>query len=394
MPGLRERALLAAVALGDRLTPVRSAVVVRTGPDFDDQGRQTVRALADAGVADVTWLVSGTTDPGPPGPVPCAVLPARSAAGIRAFWRAGVVVHTHGVYGSRRAGRRKRWVNIWHGMPIKRLEAASAVGRHQTTVTIATAPVHAEHLAATWGLAAEQVAIVGLPRNDVLVRSAGGRRPDALRRLVGDRPLVVWLPTFRTNAGGPARADGGVDGVDTGTASQFAGASTEAADALFGRLGVHAVLKPHPLAPPPTRASLPNLEVWTDDDVRAAGLTLYELLAHADVLVSDHSSVWVDFLLVDRPMVFAVSDLDEYASSRGFYFDDLPGLLPGPLVTDLDGLEAALAAALAGDDGWASRRAEARGFHHTHTDAGAADRVAALVVEQLGALSAPTLRPS
>jgi CDP-glycerol glycerophosphotransferase (TagB/SpsB family) len=374
-----ERLLLAVVGLGDRVVPKADEVVVRTGPDFEDQGRELVAALVRAGHTRITWLVSDRTDPGPAGAVAARVVPARSPAGLLAYWRASVVVHTHGVYGSRRTSAAKVFVNMWHGMPVKRLPADSDVGRNQTDVTIATAPIHAENLAATWGLSPEQVAVTGLPRNDVLIATAARPMPVALRDLTGGRPLVVWLPTYRTIAG-----DHEVDGVDTGDVSQFAGGTAEAVNALMARLDVHAVLKAHPLAPRPEVTRLSHLDVWDEDDLAASGLTLYHLLAHADVLISDHSSVWIDFLLTQRPMVFAVSDLEEYAGSRGFYFDPVTDLFPGPLVTDLEALErelAVLVAAAPGRDAWADRRRDALAMHHVHVDAGSADRVARLVLD-------------
>lgn len=376
---IAERLLLLAVGLGDRVRAKSDEVVVRTGPDFDDQGRELVAALVRAGHTRITWLVSDRTDPGPAGPVPARVVTARSLAGLRAYWRAGVVVHTHGVYGSRRTSSGKVFVNLWHGMPVKRLPPDSDVGRNQTDVTIATAPIHATNLRSTWGLAPEQVAVTGLPRNDVLVSRAGTPVPAALRELTGGRPLVVWLPTYRSAVG-----EAEVDGVDAGNVSQFAGGTAEAVNALLARLDVHAVLKPHPLAPRPEVARLSHLDVWDEDDLQASGLTLYQLLAHADVLISDHSSVWIDFLLTQRPMLFAVSDLDEYAGSRGFYFDPITDLFPGPLVTDLEALERELGALVGtgeGADAWAQRRREALRLHHVHLDAASADRVARLVLD-------------
>lgn len=376
---LADRLLLLAVGWGDRLLPKNDGVVVRTGPDFDDQGRELVAALERAGHERVTWLVGDRIDPAVAATVASRVVPARSPAGLLAYWRARVVVHTHGVYGSRRTSAAKLFVNVWHGMPVKRLPADSDVGRNQTDLTIATAPIHAENLAATWGLAPDQVALTGLPRNDVLIRTAAAPMPAPLRELVGDRPLVVWLPTYRSIAG-----DQEVDGVDAGHASQFAGGSAESVNALMARLDVHAVLKPHPLAPRPAVTRLSHLHVWDEDDLAASGLTLYHLLAHADVLISDHSSVWIDFLLTQRPVVFAVSDLEEYAGSRGFYFDPVTDLFPGPLVTDLEALERELAVLVAdapGRDAWADRRRDALAMHHVHVDAGSADRVARLVLD-------------
>lgn len=52
-----------------------------------------------------------------------------------------------------------------------------------------------------------------------------------------------------------------------------------------------------------------------------------EVLALADVLVSDYSSIFFDHLSTGRPVVFFTPDLDDYSDSRGLYLDvkELPG---------------------------------------------------------------------
>ncbi|SMX93888.1 CDP-Glycerol:Poly(glycerophosphate) glycerophosphotransferase [Brevibacterium sp. Mu109] len=52
-----------------------------------------------------------------------------------------------------------------------------------------------------------------------------------------------------------------------------------------------------------------------------------ELLAAVDVLVTDYSSVFFDYLAEDRPLVFYVPDSAEYEDGRGLYYslDSLPG---------------------------------------------------------------------
>ena len=381
---ISERSAIALIAMGERIVPNRNGIVVRTATDFDDQGREITRALADLGRQDVTWLVNVRSDGAASRPddgATCPILAARSRRGIVAYWRARVVVHTHGVFGSHRASRGKRFVNLWHGMPIKKLPTDSEVARHQTDLTIATSSLHARNLADTWNLPLERVAIVGLPRNDVLIRPV----PDEHRRLVdeltGGRPLVVWLPTFRSLAG----TGDAVDGIDVGMTSQLPGGTPDAINRAMERLGLHAILKTHPLAPQPTQRSLSHLDIWSDQDLGAADFTLYELLAAADYLVTDQSSVWVDFLVTGRPIVFALSDLDEYAASRGFYFDSLESLLPGPLVEDLDGLETELRAFTSGSDRWTEDRRAALELHHANVDAHAAERVARLILEDLDA---------
>lgn len=56
-----------------------------------------------------------------------------------------------------------------------------------------------------------------------------------------------------------------------------------------------------------------------------------ELYVVADILITDYSSVFFDFAILKRPMIFFVYDIEEYRDNlRGFYFDfekKAPGLL-------------------------------------------------------------------
>ena len=88
-------------------------------------------------------------------------------------------------------------------------------------------------------------------------------------------------------------------------------------------------------------------------------------------------------MLTRRPILFAISDVEQYRSSRGWYFDDIEALLPGPLVSDGDDFAVELARLLGGDDRWVDQRNEALAFHHLHQDAGASQRVVSLVATEL-----------
>jgi CDP-glycerol glycerophosphotransferase len=62
----------------------------------------------------------------------------------------------------------------------------------------------------------------------------------------------------------------------------------------------------------------------------------------ADVLVTDYSSMMVDFANTGRPMLFYTYDLDAYEDEiRGFYLDFVE-TVPGPLLRTTDALGEAL----------------------------------------------------
>jgi CDP-glycerol glycerophosphotransferase (TagB/SpsB family) len=63
-------------------------------------------------------------------------------------------------------------------------------------------------------------------------------------------------------------------------------------------------------------------------------LDLYDILSAVDVLITDYSSVYFDFLLRNKPVIFCPTDLDEYSKSRGFILEPYDFWTPGPKVKD------------------------------------------------------------
>ncbi len=88
-------------------------------------------------------------------------------------------------------------------------------------------------------------------------------------------------------------------------------------------------------------------------DPRLAGLLVpnpvptNEVLAVTDVLVSDYSSITVDFLATGRPIVRYVPDLEDYVAGRGLTVD--LAALPGPVCRTVDELVDALNGDLRGE---------------------------------------------
>jgi CDP-glycerol glycerophosphotransferase (TagB/SpsB family)/glycosyltransferase involved in cell wall biosynthesis len=60
------------------------------------------------------------------------------------------------------------------------------------------------------------------------------------------------------------------------------------------------------------------------------------MFAATDLLITDYSSIFFDYLVTNRPVLFYIPDLEEYRHSRGVYFDISE--LPGPALAKLDDL--------------------------------------------------------
>ncbi|MGJ1067645.1 glycosyltransferase [Staphylococcus warneri] len=59
-----------------------------------------------------------------------------------------------------------------------------------------------------------------------------------------------------------------------------------------------------------------------------------QLLSVVDLIITDYSSIFFDFLVTDKPIIFYTTNHDEYARTRGLYIDTQQ--LPGPIYTNIN----------------------------------------------------------
>ena len=60
------------------------------------------------------------------------------------------------------------------------------------------------------------------------------------------------------------------------------------------------------------------------------------------MLITDYSSVFMDYLHLNKPMIFTPTDLKEYASSRGLLLEPYINWVPGEVATNQNYLEKAI----------------------------------------------------
>ena len=72
-----------------------------------------------------------------------------------------------------------------------------------------------------------------------------------------------------------------------------------------------------------------NIKILDNMDLVERDLVINRLLASIDALISDYSSVAIDFLNADKPIAFTLDDEEEYKNTRGFVFENIREWLPG-----------------------------------------------------------------
>ena len=102
------------------------------------------------------------------------------------------------------------------------------------------------------------------------------------------------------------------------------------------------------------------------------------LLPYVDILISDYSALYHDYLLLKRPMLFIPYDLEEFREENGFLYD-YEALLPGPKVGSLDDFGKYIDQILAGKDQWNDKRQKLCDLVHSCQDKNARKRVVELL---------------
>jgi len=322
-----------------KVTPAFNHAVVTGFPDDEGNSVEMVRSLSSR--LPVYWLTSddpGAVDwllPQTEPQFPIRRLRKDSLPAYLAYLTARFVFFTHGLYGSPPPPRHKAFVNLWHGDGPKRSKRFAYI---RSTYAVAGTQTWGRQRPVYFGVREEGVLVTGNPRIDQFARPTGD---EALRTLGVDPQtrLVLWMPTYRRTEYRGRRLAGVRNWADAHELSEV-----EAVRRLFEKVGraavdrgISLVVKPHPLDAD-HYASL-GLQVITGEDLGRARTTVYELLGRSHGLITDYSSVWTDYLAMDRPIGLHCPDIEEYEETRGLNVDNYRDLVPGPFLQTLEDFE-------------------------------------------------------
>ncbi len=179
--------------------------------------------------------------------------------------------------------------------------------------------------AEAFGVDEERVLPLGAPRLDYLMneenREKAKEKVLSLYPEAKDKKIILYAPTFR-------------DDTDRDSKLLY----TFNPEKLLSELGEEYFLfiRLHPQVHT-ARAGFSCVTDVTDyEDVR-------ELVLVSDILITDYSSICMDFCALDKKTVFYCPDLDWYRERRDFYFD-YESFVPGVVCKDFSGLAEAVKA--------------------------------------------------
>ncbi|MCR4842735.1 MAG: CDP-glycerol glycerophosphotransferase family protein [Eubacterium sp.] len=253
--------------------------------------------------------------------------------------------------------KRQVYIQTWHGTPLKRLgfdvtgyidgadDIESLRYSYLTEAKrfdylLSPSPYYTRVMAGAFGLdrlgREDKIAELGYPRNDALCHPSR-EEIEAARREIGvpeGARVILYAPTWREKDLKPGEGFSYSRGIDFHPGLDF----HEFLQSLPGDVII--LLRTHYYV-----SRNIDLSRWGDRVIDVSGFRdINQLYLASDVLLTDYSSVFFDYGMLERPMVFYMYDLEDYRSVRDFYFDI--DELPGEVVTEEDRISPAVKDAL------------------------------------------------
>ncbi len=271
------------------------------------------------------------------------------------------------------------YVNTWHGVPLKHMgfdmPEGGVVSRNITRnflnadYLLSANPFMTDTMYRSayrmQGIFRGAVIEEGHPRTDRQAEALAD--PEQVRRRleaggvpVGERTIILYAPTWR----GSSFQDPHVNAAQLMATVRAMQGSVDSSRYVV-------LLKVHQVVYRAVRERAGDCEFLVPNDI-PTNLTL----GITDVLVTDYSSIFFDYLSTGRPVLHFVPDLDDYRAGRGLYLTEKE--LPGPVSATVPELLGDLGEALSGPDRSPRTEAAAATFA-PHDDGSVCARVVDLV---------------
>lgn len=224
---------------------------------------------------------------------------------------------------------RQRVIQLWHGCGFKDTYVPLPyLKKNQYEVVFVPGKLFIPLKSSFFAMPEEKVQPLGYPRYD-LMKNKNKKAIKFADKFQAGTKFVIWMPTFRKTKLGkfPEEKSNGFSNFPLINSMQ----QWNEIESLCTEYGITLFIKRHPLQVSYDIKFLnsENIFFLTNEDFDEAGINLYEFLPYTDALISDYSSVAIDYLLLDKPIAFILDDFEEYKNCRGFVFDDPRDFMPG-----------------------------------------------------------------
>lgn len=267
-------------------------------------------------------------------------------------------------------------VMLWHGCGFKTRLGINSCSDKYEYMTV-TGDEYARVYAKTFGLKDEQMLVTGYPRVDYIFHPVINWNEKL--NIPKTKKYIFWLPTFRnTCTTGLERHNHTRPKGESGLPVIETFSQLEQIDKFLSCNNATLIIKLHPFQDRSLICDVSGLKnicliensVFFKEDIQ-----INQILGYADALISDYSSVAVDYLVTDRPLGFTLDDLDTYKNERGFFWTNVKDWLPGCELYTYDDMYNFIKEVLVGHDPGKDKRQSISEQMQKYNDAKNSERV-------------------
>jgi len=233
-------------------------------------------------------------------------------------------------------------VNLWHGSPLKTIDRditvknnAFYIGNHNwglkrylvrmimpewfttSNLMIASSKKVKEYFYSAFG--SKEIEVTGFPRNDIIIKPNLYRKHLVFEKNIIDSILtmktILYAPTFR----------------DTNRYERETPIEWLRLNDLLKKNDTTFLIKLHR-----HDYSIAMKEKFSHIIVLDNESDMYPLFTKVDLLITDYSSIFFDFLLTDKPILFYPYDKDDYLNNDRSLYDEYDTVTPGYKVYDFN----------------------------------------------------------
>jgi CDP-glycerol glycerophosphotransferase (TagB/SpsB family) len=254
-------------------------------------------------------------------------------------------------------------VQLWHGTPLKKImnDDKLIVNKKKSSYALKQIffPFNAvryqyllssseninNNLISAFGNKIDNIIVKGYPRNDMLFAVNNKEK------------TITFLPTHR------GEGQGSIQNI-------FQSFDSKEFNNFLEKKSCRLLIKPH-------FYDLNNITLQTTEyiNILKDDINLYQLLSNTDILITDYSSVYFDFLLLDRPIIFTPFDFKEYISKDREMYYDYDKVTPGPRCGDWNEVMHEIEKLVNGEDNYSNERMKINNYFNKYKDGESSRRV-------------------
>ncbi|WP_419513844.1 CDP-glycerol glycerophosphotransferase family protein [Lactobacillus kimbladii] len=241
-----------------------------------------------------------------------------------------------------------RQINIqfWHGIPLKRMgfmanntsrktdQRNANLWQKNADIVCSSSDLYESLMSACCAIETKKYQKTGFPRLDALKNPAISKKKllaDLFNAEDEGAQIGIYMPTFRYEMDDRQI----MTQIKQGNFLTISDFDAVKLNNSLKKNHQYLIVKLHPYEMnlfKHLQSDFSNIAFLNNDYLYQLDIDLYELLGNTDFLITDYSSIYFDFLNIDKPIIFITNYFRQYEKKRGLLMGPYEEIVPGVCV--------------------------------------------------------------